>query len=279
MRLKALLAVGLTIFAFMAAIWPALAQNADEFGKLRMEIEALKQGQAVIREQLKAIHKLLEQATRPRVAQAVAPQQVLLRGLADDPVLGDKDAKLMLVEFTDYQCPFCRRYATSTLVQIKQAYVSTGKIRYVVRDFPIPQLHPNALNAAQAANCAADRGKYWEMHDLLFRNQRQLGLEQLPGHAKTLGLDVDAFKKCLASGKHKAEILQDVADGRSAGVTGTPSFFLAVDGPEPGTARTLTMIRGAVPFAAFKAVIDSALAGLATTPKAGVPKVKNGKRN
>ncbi len=110
------------------------------------------------------------------------------------------------------------------------------------------------------------------MHDLLFQNTRKLGAAQLPGYAKSLGLDMTAFGQCLESGKHEAEVRQDMADGRAAGVRGTPTFFLAVAGDEPGTLKTLSRIRGAHPFATFKQAIDAALAKIEKEPAAKQPK-------
>ena len=110
------------------------------------------------------------------------------------------------------------------------------------------------------------------MHDLLFQNARQLGANQLPGYAKSLGLDMTAFGQCLETGKFKAEVQQDMADGRAAGVRGTPTFFLAVPGKDPGTLKTLSRLRGALPFAAFKQAIEAALAKIEEKPAAKRPK-------
>jgi protein-disulfide isomerase len=137
--------------------------------------------------------------------------------------------------------------------------VKAGTLRYAVRDFPLEAIHPQAFKAAEAARCAGDQGKYWEMHFQLFANQQALGAADLPKHAGTLGLDVAKFQDCLDKGTHAAQVRRDLAEGQQGGVGGTPTFFLGVveDGSK---VRVVRVIRGAQPFAAFKAAIDAALA-------------------
>lgn len=138
--------------------------------------------------------------------------------------------------------------------------MKTGKLRYVVRDFPLEAIHPHAFKAAEAAHCAGDQGKYWEMYERLFANQRALGAADLPGHAGSVGVDVPKFQQCLESGKHAARIRRNLADGQKAGVRGTPTFFLGVIEGSVGKVDVLRIIRGAQPFPGFKAAIDAALA-------------------
>ena len=141
--------------------------------------------------------------------------------------------------------------------QIGKDYIDTGKIKYVFMDFPLP-IHGQAMKASEAALCAGDQGKFWEMHDRLFANQNALAPEALLKHAEALGLDMDKFKECLDSGKHSAEIKAAMAEGQKAGVTGTPAFllgFLESDSKVKATKK----ISGAVPYANFKATIDEML--------------------
>ncbi len=134
-------------------------------------------------------------------------------------------------------------------------------MKYVLLDLPLESIHPLAFKAAMAADCAADQGKYWEMHDRLFENQR--ALEPWSGHAEALGLDVAMFDDCLESEKHAEGVRADMAEAKKAGATGTPSFVLGVtDTDDPSKMRGLVFIRGAQPFSAFKTQIDQALAGL-----------------
>lgn len=172
----------------------------------------------------------------------------------DDPVLGNKNAPVTIIEFSDYQCPFCRSFWKDSLPQIKKEFIDTGKARFVYRDFAL-SAHPMAIPSAQAAECADDQGKYWEMHDKIFSEQGKLGqgtvtyaVSDLKKWAIEIGLNAVKFNGCLDSGKYKAEVDKDFADGSAAGVTGTPSLF--ING---------RLVVGAQPFASFKAVIEEEL--------------------
>lgn len=169
----------------------------------------------------------------------------------DDAILGQKDAPVTIVEFSDYQCPFCERFWTDTLPQIKSEYINTGKARLVFRDFPL-SFHPNAQKAAEAAECAGEQGGdavYFKMHDKIFENQQALDVASLKTYAQQLGLKTADFNKCLDNGKMASEISKDATEGGSYGVQGTPAFF--ING---------RLVSGAQPFAAFKAAIDAELA-------------------
>ena len=162
----------------------------------------------------------------------------------DDPVKGDKDAEVTIIEFSDFQCPFCGRFFDQTFSQIKTNYIDTGKIKFVYRDFPLDSIHPQARPAALAAECADDQGKFWEYHDLLFQKQDEwtaTGTPFFKQYAKDLGLDTNKFNSCLDSKKHEDEIQKDLNDGVSVGVQGTPAFF--ING---------ILLSGAQPYSAFK---------------------------
>jgi len=174
--------------------------------------------------------------------------------IASEPFKGNGTAKVALIEFSDYQCPFCSRYNRDTLPQIVTDYIDTGKIKYVFRDLPL-SFHKMAFKAAEAAHCAGAQAKFWEMHDLLFQNQTALAPDQLAAHGKTLGLNETAFQECL---EFAADINKDIADAGAAGITGTPAFLLGVIQPD-GRVKVVKKLSGAKPFAEFKAAIDSAL--------------------
>ncbi len=137
--------------------------------------------------------------------------------------------------------------------------MQTGKLRLVYRDWPIEALHKNAFKAAEAARCAGDQGKYWEMHDRLFTNQNQLAEAMLPVHAEAIGLDAAAFRKCLETAVHAGQVRKDMADGQAAGVTGTPAFFIGTPSPDGTSVKVLRVLRGANPYAAFKQALDTLL--------------------
>ena len=143
---------------------------------------------------------------------------------------------------------------------MEQAYIKTGKVKYIALDFPLESIHQNAFKAAEAARCAGAQGKYWEMHARLFANQGALGLNDLPAHAEALGLDRAAFQPCLESGRYAEAIRKDLADGQQAGVTGTPSFFLGVTEVNDSKVKALRQLKGAQPYTAFQTTIDGLLA-------------------
>ena len=185
--------------------------------------------------------------TEPPVEQRISVS------IDDDHVKGDEDAPVTIIEFSDYECPFCGRFYTQTLPQIESEYIDTGKVKLVFRDFPLG-FHPSAQPAAEAAQCAGDQGMYYEMHDKIFDNQDLLGQNLYSTWAEELGLDVDEFDECVSSGKYTSEVQKDMADGSSAGVTGTPSFFIGND--DDGYVQ----IGGAQPFTVFQQVIEAELA-------------------
>jgi protein-disulfide isomerase len=254
--IKRFLAGGLAIVAIVCSVTPGSAQSSDELRALRKELEAIKEGQVRLQKDVQEIKTLL-QGGRAAAPAPVQPQNVVLT-LDGDPAKGDGSARLVLVEFTDYQCPFCARHARDTFPRIDAEYVKTGKLRYVTREFPLESIHPHAFKAAEAALCAGDQGKYWEMHGRLFANQRALEPGQLAAHAQAVGLDEATFAQCLAGGTKAAKIRKDLADGAKAGVTGTPAFFLGV--ADGATVKVVRFIRGAQAFASFKEAIDGALA-------------------
>ena len=160
-------------------------------------------------------------------------------------VRGNKAAPVTIVEFSDFQCPCCKR-ATPIVKQVLEHY--PGKVKWVFRDFPIASLHPDAPKAAEAARCAAEQGKFWEYHDVLFEKAPQLSIEELKRYAKDLKLDSAAFAKCLDSGKQAAAVKADIEQGDRLGITGTPTFFI--------NGRQLV---GAEPLATFEKIIDTEL--------------------
>lgn len=162
----------------------------------------------------------------------------------DDPFIGPANAPVTIIEFSDFQCPYCRR-VQPTLKRLLQEY--EGKIKLVFRDFPLHNIHPQAQKAAEAAQCAADQQQFWPYHDKLFADTR-LQIEDLKRFAQELDLDLEQFNACLDGGKYTREVAQDMQDGANAGVNSTPSFF--VNG-QP--------INGAASYEHFKEVVEAAL--------------------
>ena len=215
------------------------------------------QGDAIL-DELRQIKKLLErQPAAPAAAGPRADERVKV-SLGSTPSIGRSDAPIVMVEFTDYQCPFCQRFHLSAFEELKKNYVDTGKIRYVSRDLPLP-MHPNAMSAAIAARCAGEqnRDKFWEMRHRLIVNANQLGAEKYNALADELKLDRAEFQACLAQDKFKAQIEKDMTDAGLAGIGGTPSFVI---GRIVGDGVEGVKVVGAQPFGVFDAKLKEALA-------------------
>lgn len=195
----------------------------------------------------------------------------------DDAVKGQANAPVTIIEFSDFQCPYCAKFFKETLPLLEKEYIQTGKAKFIFRDFPL-DFHQYAQKAAEAAECAGDQGKYWELHSMLYLYQNKLDPESLKVYANELGIDMTKFNKCLDTGEMAEEVKKDFADGQKYGLTGTPAFF--INGK---------LVTGAVPYADFKKEIEAALGKAAGTvpetkaeekpkqeekpaePKAGVP--------
>jgi protein-disulfide isomerase len=229
--------------------------TARDLTSARAELERIKADLEIVKSQLAQVLRLLSQRPAPGAAAAGGPVRASTAGA---PFLGRADAPVTIVEFSDYQCPFCQRFFATTLPAIKKDYIDVGKVRYVFRDYPLDQLHPLARKAAEAAHCAGEQGKYWEMHDALFRNPATLAPPQLADHARSIGLDGPAFAECLASGRHAARVERGLADGAAAGVRGTPAFVIGKT--KASDVVEGTPIRGAQPLDTFRRIIDQALA-------------------
>jgi len=232
----------------------AHAQKPQDLEALKKQIEALAAGQQAIERQLREIRALLQAQTKP------SPVPDVLLNVDGAPSEGDSRAKVTVVEFSDYECPFCARHTRETWSLLEREYVKTAKVKYVFRDFPLPTLHKQAMKAHEAAHCAGEQSKYWEMHHLLFANSPAIGRTALIDYAARTGLASNEFERCLDSGKHVTRIRQDIAEGQRAGVSGTPTFFLGLTPSRGAKMQVLTVLRGAQSFAAFRQAIDRLLA-------------------
>ncbi|NOY54177.1 MAG: DsbA family protein [Deltaproteobacteria bacterium] len=238
----------LIVAALIGSFFYSRARNralTEELEKLQQEITALKTSSAKTENLLAAINKRLN-----------PPPKTTWIGIDDDPMLGKKDAPVTIIEFSEFQCPYCARFALNTFPEIRKKYIDTGKVRFVFRNYPLA-FHKNAAKAAEAGACAAEQGMFWNLHDILFQHHDTLTQENLNRYGKEAGLFMDDYLFCMESGKHTVEIQKDIRDGKRAGVTGTPSFFIGVtrkDGRIKGT-----ILRGSEPFAAFRSLIEEKL--------------------
>ncbi len=238
------------LFAVAGVLW---------FGVAVMPVQAeamtREQGDAILKE-LQSIKALLQKDSQQAKQQRepAAPSRVKVSS-TDGVSYGNPKAPLILVEFTDYECPFCKRFYDTTFAEIKKKYIDTGKLRFISRNLPLP-FHKNAENAALAAACAGDQGKYWQMRKSIFGNPKQMQAEHLSAYARENGLNVKRFDTCMTEKTHAAKIQKDLADAQAIGITGTPSFVLANSGGDIVEGEKLI---GALPLATFEAKIKALL--------------------
>jgi protein-disulfide isomerase len=184
-------------------------------------------------------------SSSPSIAQAITSKELQEVTSTDDPSLGPEDAALVIVEFADFECPYSKD-ASYNIRSLLPEYEDS--VRFIYRDFPISEIHPNAMLASEAAGCADDQGKFWEFHDRIYLNQSSLSEETISSHAIAIGLNINQFEACINSKRYEDEIIQDLSDGINAGVSGTPTFFFN------GYA-----VPGSIPKELLRQIIDSFL--------------------
>ena len=243
-----------TILIILAIILLAsLGINAWTISQLTTVKKGLKNQQLKVTKLAEDVKKLGTNPRRP--SQPDTPKEVLVK-FDDDYIKGDPKAPVTIVEFSDYQCPYCRKFHTEVLPKIDEEYISKGKVRYIFRDFPL-SFHKQAIPAAVAANCAGKQNKYWEMNDFLFANPDKLKTETLIAESTTIGLDKSKFEACVNDKKQKEEVDKDFNDGRKYGVRGTPSLFIGTTGD--GVEMNAIYLRGLRQFDSLKPIIDKQL--------------------
>ena len=182
----------------------------------------------------------------------------LVLSLSGSSTLGSDEAPVTLVEFSDYECFYCRRHTVQIQPLIVEAYVKTGKLRYVVREFPPKDTDKPGFMAAEAALCAGNQDRYWEMRTLLFESQPNFSSEKLLANAQSLGLEMAPFETCLAERTHRDRARKDYLDGKAAGIRAVPVFFLGITDPDnPGRIRVVRTITGSKIYKVYASAIDS----------------------
>ena len=232
------------------------AQAPADAEAMRKELDSLKAQQAETQKSLDEVREFLKAATGGRFgAPSLVNSTFDMSGL---PARGKADAPVTIVEISDYHCPFCRRHVQQTQPRIYSELVDTGKVRHAFVHYPIAQLHPDAARSHEAAACAADQGKFWELHTKLFEAPLKTA-EQLTAAAQGVGIDLTAFRACLDSGKHAKEVQASVERVAQMNVNGTPMFLI---GRASGDTLTVArVVEGAQPFEAFKMAVDQVLGG------------------
>jgi protein-disulfide isomerase len=266
--------VGLGIVAIVTLAGSALSQQATasktagtsksvkaESVTINMPEGMTKDQADAILSELKAIHQLLLNPPSTRASAAPAPvtppsDKVKMSVGTGWYAMGRDDAPVTVVEFTDYQCPFCRRFEADSFAQLKKEYIDTGKVRFVSRDLPL-DFHPNAPAAAMAARCAGDQHKFWEMRDaMMLDTATDLSPDSILKYGQKTNLDMTAFRGCLSDKKYTDAIKKDTADAGTLGISGTPSFVIGkTDKNEIAGVR----IVGAVPYTVFDSAIKDLL--------------------
>lgn len=245
MKLRVAVWVMVVTTALLVSPGAGQAEVEEEISQLRKELAEMKK-------ELGEIKTLLQGAFKPQSP----PRATAVVGISGRPSLGPRDAPVTLIEFSDYQCPFCKRHFSTVYPVLKKDYIDTGKLRYVFHDFPIASLHPEAKKAHEAAYCAGEQNRYWEMHDILFESSPDLSVSALKKSAMKIALNANQFNHCVESGKYAKDVDKEIAEGTQAGVTGTPAFVIGQSG---GDKITGTLVSGAQPLTRFTQVIDELL--------------------
>jgi len=234
-------------------VLPLAAQVANDQGPLTRQ-----QGDQILQE-LRQIRQLLEKQAQPKPAaqpQEEGPTKAKITDLSGVSMLGSKNAPLTIVEYTDYQCPFCQRFHVTAFAELKKAYIDTGKVRFFSKDMPL-DFHPNAMRAALAARCAAEQNKFWELRDVMGANPNSLDLDHILGFATDLKIDSAKLRACIDSGKYKEPVQTDVLEAMKIGANGTPTFIV---GKSVGEGVDGELVVGAMPFQMFDAKLKELLA-------------------
>jgi protein-disulfide isomerase len=237
----------LLLSTLLAALPLALPLNAQ--GSANQDPGITRQQADQILNELRQIRQLLEQQAKAGAQAAPQPPKVSRATLNMEGVamLGSKDAPLTIVEYTDYQCPFCQRFHVTAFTELKKAYIDTGKVRFYSRDLPL-DFHPNAMRAALAARCAAEQGQFWKLRDVMGANPDKLDIDHIVGFAADLKMDASKLRACVESEKYKDAIQADLLEAMKVGAQGTPTFVL---GKSTATGVEGEVIEGALPFPMF----------------------------
>jgi protein-disulfide isomerase len=230
----------LTVTFAAALAVSAQAQSADQ-GITKQQADQILQ-------ELRQIRQLLEkQGAKAAGAQEEQPARAKITDLSGVSMMGSKNAPLTIVEYTDYQCPFCQRFHVASFPDIKKNYIDTGKARFFSKDLPL-DFHANAMRAAQAGRCAGEQNKFWELRDVMAMNPDKLDLDHILGFSDNLKMDSKALRGCVESGKYKDAVQTDVLEAMKIGANGTPAFIIGKS-VENGVEGELMV--GALPYPSF----------------------------
>ena len=242
----------------VAASCGSSAQSPKETEALKKEVEALKASQAELQKSVDEIREFLRMVSGGRFGGPSVIGSAI--DVTDAPANGAASAPVTLIEISDYHCPYCRRHVQQTQPQLYADYVTSGKVRHVFLHYPIDQLHPDAFRSHEAASCAADQGKFWELHAKLFETPLRT-VDQLVPVAQAVGIDPASFRACLEGGKYAKAVKESVAKIQKLGISGTPHFLVGRTPKDGGAVTVSRIVEGAQPYDAFKTALDGVLAG------------------
>ena len=254
-RLLQLIALVLGVQFIMACEPNSTAKLEQELAAIKQDMNQLRQDITKIGSQVKDIHTIAMSSQKPQ--HKTLPTQENIDADGRLPSIGTAGAEIAIIEFSDYQCPYCKRFIDQTFTKLKRKYIDTGKVRYLTRDFPL-NFHPKAKGAAIAANCSLRQDAYWPMRDSLFNNMRQLGDELYQQTASELALDMTKFTECLTDESVLSKVEQDMAYGSQLGIRGTPSFVIGR--VEDDRLISPRLVVGAQSFETFALLLDELLA-------------------
>ena len=245
--------------------YPASAQDqaqgdevqSKDIVTLERKINDLGSTQREILNRLDELTKLLQVNGQPAKSAATSsPQPPSALDVHGENFRGDGGARVAIIEYADFECPYCGEFERKTFPRLLSDYIQTGKVKYYYRDLPL-QIHGLAVPAARAARCAGEQGKYWEMHDSLFAKQHALSAPALLDRAQTLSLDTTKFTECLSSDKYNEDIRKNMSDAQRFGIDGTPTFFIGTI--EGDIVNIKAGIKGSSPLEIFKTDLDALL--------------------
>ncbi len=247
---NSLLRFGGTLVLPLALLLPLQAQNNKNAAPDAKQDAGITHEQAdQILQELRQIRQLLEkQQGKPAGPPEPTHAQINVEGM---DMLGSKNAPITVVEFTDYQCPFCQRFHTATFLDLQKQFIDTGKVRFYSRDLPLDSIHPNAMRAAMAAHCASDQGQFWTLRDLMGKHPDKLDMDSIVTEAASLHMNTDALRACVESGKYKEAVQTSVMEALKFGIQGTPSFVIGKTTPEGVDGE---VVEGALPLTEFMKV-------------------------
>jgi protein-disulfide isomerase len=242
-----------TLAACVALSAHAAQPANNDLVKLKEDVARLAAQQQQILDSLDELKKIVRGPGQP----ALKPPQTM--SVAGEPFKGEPTARLAIIEYADLQCPFCRRFEHEVYPRLRDSYVNTGKLKYFHRDMPLP-FHEGAMPAARAIHCAAEQGKFWELHDSLLADAASLGAADIDARAGKLGLNVADLDRCISSDRFADIIQRGVTEATQMQVSGTPTFLIGTLDDQGRLVSVKTTVVGAHPFETFQAALDPLLA-------------------